>query len=397
MEYSISAACKRAVSQSEAQRRTRRRRMPLSRDLLIGLALGSLATYFHLESRPSDGRQLQAEPPPSCRISTLPESRLPWSAADQARALKALDARKILGPVVDSIDASSRTLCAPDANGGQNDAGACRRKAGHHHVANESNVWLGQASVLVNDKVLSVDDVVYGFEKIFQARHLHSFITYGGVGMQQHPIDAIVIADLLWRVRPRLLIELGTSGGGGALWYARTMLEYDPEARVLTIDPADGKKGATKYILRPLQNWNHVEMHKWCHHCTAAKDHVVWRHAVRFLNEMPTAAAAVRLAETLANETRAAGYPVLVVDDGSHLEEPTLANLQAYAHLVTPGSYLVVQDTRGGRFTDVQRATRRFLSGRNDFVADRRLEYFLYSQHSGGFLRRTSRELRGDF
>ena len=85
MEYSISAACKRAVSQSEAQRRTRRRRMPLSRDLLIGLALGSLATYFHLESRPSDGRQLQAEPPPSCRISTLPESRLPWSAADQAR------------------------------------------------------------------------------------------------------------------------------------------------------------------------------------------------------------------------------------------------------------------------------------------------------------------------
>ena len=62
---------------------------------------------------------------------------------------------------------------------------------------------------------------------------MYSTTTFLGVALQQDPLDAFAIADLLWRLRPRLLIELGTSGGGGALFYARVMSAYDADAQVL--------------------------------------------------------------------------------------------------------------------------------------------------------------------
>lgn len=69
--------------------------------------------------------------------------------------------------------------------------------------------------------------------------------------------------------------------------------------------------------------------------------------------------------------------------------------MAAYARFVTPGSYLIVQDTRGGRFIGPTRAIAEFLAAqprgshkRPKFVRDRRPEYLLFSQHTGGFLRR---------
>jgi cephalosporin hydroxylase len=69
-----------------------------------------------------------------------------------------------------------------------------------------------------------------------------------GVSNQQDPLDAIAIADMLWRVQPDLVIELGTSGGGSVFYYSHIMERYNPSARLLTIDPAAGPWDGT-----PLQ------------------------------------------------------------------------------------------------------------------------------------------------
>ena len=71
--------------------------------------------------------------------------------------------------------------------------------------------------------MISFDDIIMGYERIYQTFELFSSLQFLGVSMQQTPNDAFVIADLLWRLRPELVIELGTSGGGSAHWMMHVM------------------------------------------------------------------------------------------------------------------------------------------------------------------------------
>jgi cephalosporin hydroxylase len=41
---------------------------------------------------------------------------------------------------------------------------------------------------------------------------------------------------------------------------------------------------------------------------------------------------------------------VMVIEDSTHEKEVVLANIKAYGKFVTPGSYMLVQDTRCGRW-----------------------------------------------
>ena len=193
---------------------------------------------------------------------------------------------------------------------------ACASKK--HEIDSRALTRERALSVYVNGKVVSVDDIAYGTEILFQQRHMHSMVTFLGVGMQQDPNDAIAIADLLWRVRPRLLIELGTSGGGSALFYARVMRGYDPEARVLTMDPAIDTV--------PLQNWNHVEMRSFCSHCQPASATRMWKAAVTFVHALPSSSKALQSAAKLADAATAAGRAVLVMEDSNHLYDSVSGN-----------------------------------------------------------------------
>ena len=240
----------------------------------------------------------------------------------------------------------------------------------------------GRLRVESNGRSLSVDDIARGYEKLFEIRYTHGSITFMGVSLQQDPSDAFAISDLLWRVRPSLLIELGTSGGGGALFYARIMRGYDPDAQVLTIDPASASH---KAFSKPLVDWNHEGMRRFCPHCKAAKDELLWKNAVKFHRDYPTSEASLALARKMAREAKG---PVLVMEDSSHAYKHVRENMRAFADFVTPGSYLIVQDTRYGNMEGPSVAVGEFLIADKRFVQDRRPEYLLITQHSGGYLRR---------
>jgi cephalosporin hydroxylase len=357
----------------------------------------------------------------------FPDVRLPWDARDTHAALRALGrlrvnelqngahaglyARKLCRHIgyTDFRNASSAAVVSTggyNGTGGQTGAGDhappklyykerrqlradCFLTVGGRrpHIDARSITRERSLMVPVNGKLLSVDDIVYAYEQLFEVRGMHSDITFMGVGLQQHPLDAFAIGDLLWRVRPRLLIELGTSGGGGALYYARIMRGYDPQAHVLTIDPAMNTI--------PLVNWNHREMRAFCPWCKPANSTRTWRQAVTYLRHLPSSATALGIARAMASNATAVGLPVLVVEDSDHVYEHVRDNIEAYASLVSRGSYLIVQDTRAGRFPGPTKAIAEFLLRQKDFesrggafVRDRRPEHFLISQHSGGFLRR---------
>jgi cephalosporin hydroxylase len=86
--------------------------------------------------------------------------------------------------------------------------------------------------------------------------------------------------------------------------------------------------------------------------------------------------------------------PVMVILDSDHSRDHVLAELRAYAPLVTPGSYLVVEDTNIGRPVEPEltpgphEALEAFLLESADFVRDPAREKFFLTFNPGGFLRR---------
>lgn len=80
----------------------------------------------------------------------------------------------------------------------------------------------------------------------------------------------LLLPDMLWRLRPDLFIELGTSGGGSAAFWAHVMAQYNPNAKVLTMDPSIQGAGSQKSA--PLQPWNYGAVKRFCPHCIAANE-----------------------------------------------------------------------------------------------------------------------------
>ena len=87
----------------------------------------------------------------------------------------------------------------------------------------------------------------------------------------------------------------------------------------------------------------------------------------------------------------------MVVLDSDHSQENVLRELEVYAPLVTPGQYLVVEDTNVNGHPVLPEhgpgpyeAVQQFLAGTSDFEFDPQCERFLFTQNPGGWLRRRS-------
>ena len=88
--------------------------------------------------------------------------------------------------------------------------------------------------------------------------------------------------------------------------------------------------------------------------------------------------------------------PVLVILDSDHNAEHVLAELRLWGDVVTPNSYLIVEDTTinghpvlPGFGPGPGEAVTSFLSERPDFTVDDSREKFLITWNPGGYLRRS--------
>lgn len=84
---------------------------------------------------------------------------------------------------------------------------------------------------------------------------------------------------------------------------------------------------------------------------------------------------------------------VMVVEDSSHQDKVVLRNMESYWQFVTPGSYLIVQDTRlkwSGKGPLAAISTFMGRPGGSCFRKDYRLEHLIYTQHFDGYLQRLS-------
>lgn len=202
------------------------------------------------------------------------------------------------------------------------------------------------------------------------ARHFHRAYYYGiddtvlasywlGTTTVKLPLDMWVYQEIIAELRPRLVVETGTYHGGSARFIA-SIMDMLGSGRMISID-------IQHTVLLP-------------HH-----------PRVEYVLGSSVDPAIVEYVEAAAAE----GGPVLIILDSDHSRDHVLAELRAYADLVTPGSYCIVEDTNvNGNPVLPQwgpgpmEAVDEFLAQRDDFAPDRRRERFLLTMNPGGYLRR---------
>ncbi|HET6573941.1 MAG TPA: CmcI family methyltransferase [Fimbriiglobus sp.] len=190
--------------------------------------------------------------------------------------------------------------------------------------------------------------------------------TWLGRPIWQNVLDLWTIQETIAEVRPGLLIETGTNRGGSSLFFAH-LFDLMGRGRVLTVD---------------------VE-----------KLHDLAHPRVTYLLGNSTAEPVVSQVRSAA---AAADGPVMVILDSDHSQSHVAAELEVYAPLVTPGSYLLVQDgvidtlpmfapyssAEGGRPGPLP-ATQAFVARHPEFEVDQaRCDRFLITHHPSGWLRR---------
>lgn len=131
----------------------------------------------------------------------------------------------------------------------------------------------------------------------------------------QFPQDMIAMQEIVWRVRPEVIVETGIAHGGSIVYYA-SLLELLGNGEVIGID---------------------VDIRE--HNRTAILEHPMAKRVVMVEGSSIDP-------ETIAKVTaRVAGRRAIVVLDSNHTHEHVLAELRGYAPMTCIGGYCVVMDT----------------------------------------------------
>ena len=262
--------------------------------------------------------------------------------------------------------------------------------SGQMKISKGTNRWgipMANSTLVIQDlsgkpQSVSFDQILFGYDLIFENLALFTHAKWFGVSIQQNPTDAFALQQTIWDLKPDLLIEIGTNTGGSAIFYASIMKEYNDDALVLTIDPKD-----------PGEDWAESVNHG-CSTCLDVRCNSIWNSKhVKFIEGMSTDEKVLQQV----NKVFEGKKVVMVMQDGSHQYEDVMNDLILYDKFVTSGSYLIVQDTKMTRIYEptttngyALRAVEKFLStqGKDRFVIDKQFEHGLYSQHHNGWLRK---------
>lgn len=185
-------------------------------------------------------------------------------------------------------------------------------------------------------------------------------ISWMGIRTAKCALDAWLYQEIIYRIRPDVLIEIGSDRGGSTLFFAQ-LLDLMQHGIVVSVD-----------IDRSLFEVTHERI-------------------IQVTGNSSALDTVKQVASHCANQER-----VIIIHDGGHTKEQVLADLRAYADFVSVGSYFIVEDsiidlfspTTGlGRVWDGPLpAIEQFLTERPDFVVDHTCERYLLTNNPRGYL-----------
>ena len=180
-----------------------------------------------------------------------------------------------------------------------------------------------------------------------------------GVPAQKCPLDLWVYQEIIFELRPDIIIETGTADGGSVLFLA-SICDLLNNGRVITID-------IEKKERRP--------QHK----------------RITYLLGSSTSKEIVDKIRKQINDKD----KILVILDSDHSKEHVLNELRIYAKLVNIGSYIIVEDSNVNGHPVFQKhgpgpmeAIKEFLKDDKKFIIDRSKEKFFLTFNPNGYLKK---------
>ncbi|MEO8111803.1 MAG: cephalosporin hydroxylase family protein [Ginsengibacter sp.] len=204
------------------------------------------------------------------------------------------------------------------------------------------------------------------------SRYSYNF-TWLGCPIIQYPQDMIAMQEIIWEVKPDLIIETGIAHGGSIIYYA-SILELIGKGEVLGIDI-------------DIREHNRIEIER---HPMSKRIHMLQGSAIidEIIEQVKTYVAGKNT--------------VIVCLDSNHTHAHVLKELELYAPFVTVGSYLVAFDTivedlpadlykdrLWGVGDNPKTAVFEFLKKNKNFTIDKNIDHkLLISVAPGGYLKR---------
>jgi len=203
--------------------------------------------------------------------------------------------------------------------------------------------------------------------------------TWLGRPVIQFPTDIVAMQELLWQIKPDVVIETGVAHGG-SLVLSASILQLIGKGKVVGVD----------IEIRP-------------HNRSAIEAHPL-KHRIELIEGSSVAAETVAMVRKAA----AGAHTVVVFLDSNHTEAHVLKELELYAPLVTPGSYLVAHDGAQAWVWDIPRgkpewkddhplnAIHKFLPAHPEFRIDPHWTRHGITSSPDGFLKKlTAAEMAG--
>ncbi len=186
--------------------------------------------------------------------------------------------------------------------------------------------------------------------------------TYFGVQTWKSPLDFWIYQELLFELKPDVIVEIGNHAGGSTLALAH-LCDSLNRGRIIALDLSHTAVGAT-----------------------------VKSHPRITLIEGDACANFDRVNQLIKPDEQ-----VLMIEDSSHTLENTLAVLETFSPLIKPGGYFIVEDgichhgLNGGPAPGPYEAIEAFIVQNNSFEIDRSREAFLLTWNPKGYLRKVGK------
>lgn len=148
-----------------------------------------------------------------------------------------------------------------------------------------------------------------------RAQYSYNF-SWMGRPIIQYPQDMLAMQEIIWEIKPDLIIETGIAHGGSLIYYA-SLLELIGDGEILGVDI-------------DIRAHNKIEIEK----------HPMFKRIKMIEGSSVSSETISKVAEIAKGKKR-----VLVTLDSNHTHEHVLQELNLYAPFVTEGSYLVCFDT----------------------------------------------------